>query len=275
LILAAQYGHEKVVDILLLNRASINARDSDGNTPLLITSSKRIIDILLSKGADVKDTNQEGITLLHLASTGLHPASRSGDKNLVELLLSKGAVKMQTDSIGRTAYDMALNNSNFAVLELLNDWQRVPLGLDGYSGALIFSPEAHGHFRDIMFRRAFVPYRGIPIDEPEVPITFENNDITEMVLYRGIPIDEPETLVAFENDLVTERLRLSAKQRRIHRQIRRLNTCELKPDVPDQEPRRHEINTDDADMPKYPAYHDSRSFNPYLNEHYESSGIEQ
>jgi uncharacterized protein len=218
LILAAQYGCEKVVEILLLNRATIDARDSDGNTPLLKASSKIIIELLLSKGANVKDANQEGITLLHLASTGLHPASRFASGKLVELLLSKGAVKMQEDAIGRTAYDMALNNSNFAVLELLNDWQRMPLGLDGYSGALIFSPEIHGHFWDVMFRGA---------------LGF--NSVTSDLL-------------------------------RHLRQYRRLITYEPIPDVPDQDSRRHETNTDDADVPKYPAYRDNTFFNPAPNE---------
>jgi ankyrin repeat protein len=243
LILAAQYGYEKIVEILLLNRATIDARDSDGNTPLLKASSKRIIELLISKGADVKDANQEGITLLHLASTGLHAASRSGDGKLVELLLSKGAVKMQEDAIGRTAYDMALNNSNFAVLELLNDWQRKPLGLDEYSGALIFSPKVYGHFRDIMSRAALVLSRGIPSDEPQTPVTGEKDEFTKRL-------------------------------RRLRRR-RRLITYELITDVSDQDSRRHETNTADADVPKYPAYYDNTPFNPDPNEADEGPEIVQ
>ncbi|TVY64249.1 Ankyrin repeat domain-containing protein [Lachnellula suecica] len=152
LIVAAQNGHEEAVEVLLSNQANINAKDSDGNTSLLNASNKGVIRLLVSNGADIHHANMEGTTRLHLTS-------RFDDGKLVELLLANGADKMQKDAIGRTAYDMALNNSNFRVLELLNSWQRNPLGLDRFSGALILSPELHGHFRHVVFRGALVLYQ--------------------------------------------------------------------------------------------------------------------
>ena len=71
--------------ILLKHGARINLRDYRGATPLLNVRNSEALEPLLENGADIKDTDDEGFTILHIAANlYLNDAS-------VELLLKRGA----------------------------------------------------------------------------------------------------------------------------------------------------------------------------------------
>jgi ankyrin repeat protein len=72
-----------VSELLLANRADINAKDNDGYMPLRAASRgyKHAAELLLSRGTEVNTKDNEGHTLLHLAA--IH-------KDMVELLHQHG-----------------------------------------------------------------------------------------------------------------------------------------------------------------------------------------
>ena len=83
---AIEYGHLKVVELLLSKGAGIDVEDEDGHTPLMLAALRGHSDILLcliNQGDDLNKTNRR-------KRTALHYASESGNLEVVELLLSKG-----------------------------------------------------------------------------------------------------------------------------------------------------------------------------------------
>ena len=81
------------------NNDVINAKDENGQTPLILASWKGKTDLvkyLLSKNANVNDTSNIGSTALMYASEG-------GNTKIIELLLSHGASINQKNSTGSTA----------------------------------------------------------------------------------------------------------------------------------------------------------------------------
>ena len=92
-------GHKDVVELLLSKGAEVNAKNRDGWTPLHEAASsgqKDVVELLLSKGAEVNAKVKDGRTPLHEA------AYADRKKEVVELLLSKGAEVNAKDDEGRT-----------------------------------------------------------------------------------------------------------------------------------------------------------------------------
>ena len=87
-------GYTDISDLLLANKADVNARDRDGNSPLhfaAFNDHKDIADLLLAKGAAVNAKTDKGVTPLHWAAM-------KGHKDVVELLLANTAdVNAQTE----------------------------------------------------------------------------------------------------------------------------------------------------------------------------------
>ena len=82
---AAQEGHQEIAELLLRDKADVNAKDDNGWTPLhdaAMYGHKNIIKLLLDNGADVNVKDDVGETPLHYASAG-------GFTETVELLLAK------------------------------------------------------------------------------------------------------------------------------------------------------------------------------------------
>jgi ankyrin repeat protein len=85
-----------VAEVLLANKANVNAKAWDGSTPLrwaAFYSRKDVAELLLAKGADVNVKDIGGDTPLH------HAASR---KDMVELLLANKADVNAKDNSGLT-----------------------------------------------------------------------------------------------------------------------------------------------------------------------------
>lgn len=87
LLKASEKGDVDGVISLLDRGADIEARNNDGDTPLLracTTNHTKIVELLLNSGADIENRNDEGYTPLLLSSY-------YGLEEIVELLLDHGA----------------------------------------------------------------------------------------------------------------------------------------------------------------------------------------
>ncbi|WP_373000545.1 ankyrin repeat domain-containing protein [Marinobacter sp.] len=107
LISAAGNGEKRRVQLLLSAGASVNARDSQGYTPVIRAAENghlSVVKLLLAAGANV-NVSQGGESLLMKVVA-------SGDLLTAETLLAAGAdVNYRADS-GRTALDVARATSN-------------------------------------------------------------------------------------------------------------------------------------------------------------------
>ena len=110
---AARSGHRDIVDLLLEEKADIEATDVWQGTPLHYAAyfgHRDIVDLLLEKKADIEAKDVCQRTPLHLA-----PNSNSDRKEVVTLLLEKGAEKgadlLAQDCDGRSALSVILDRS--------------------------------------------------------------------------------------------------------------------------------------------------------------------
>jgi ankyrin repeat protein len=146
--LAVKYGHEDVAELLLANKADVEAKANGGWTPLLnavFGGHKDLVELLLAHKADVNVEDNSGRTPLQVAAengfteiagillahkahvnarthdgmTPLHTATALGYKDLVELLLANDADVNAKDSSGRTPLGFALLHKNNEMAELL------------------------------------------------------------------------------------------------------------------------------------------------------------
>lgn len=107
---------EEMVEMLISRGADVNAKDSEGETPLLSAfwcpEYKKIPEILVNAGADVNCTDSSGRTPLH------HAVSHN-DKKLVEFLVSHGAHINAKDHEGKTPLRFAIERKNRDIVEFL------------------------------------------------------------------------------------------------------------------------------------------------------------
>ena len=101
--LAAFKGYKDVVELLLANKAEVNAKDNNGQTPLHVAAlkgHKDVAELLLANKAEVNAKDNNGETPLHLAAL-------SGHKDVVELLLANKAEVNAKDNDGQTPLHVA------------------------------------------------------------------------------------------------------------------------------------------------------------------------
>ena len=116
LIWQAIVGHTERVNILLMQGADVNAKNSNGQTALMLASFNgydQTVKILLDKGA------YPNIIVDHQGNTALMYASRNGHIEIVNTLLTKGAYIDAKNLVGQTALMIAVNKMNSDVVETL------------------------------------------------------------------------------------------------------------------------------------------------------------
>jgi ankyrin repeat protein len=102
IIKAAKSGDSTMVRTLVLNDATLlDARDTDGSTPLHCASWKGHVDVvqaLIELGADVNAQNKNE----HWGNTPLHAAAHGNQRAVAEILLPHGADMNAKFGPGRT-----------------------------------------------------------------------------------------------------------------------------------------------------------------------------
>jgi hypothetical protein len=101
---AAKDGHKDVAELLLANKAEVDAKDNSGWTPLhaaAFNGHKEVAKLLLAHGADVNAKDSVGETPLGYAVLGCH-------RDVAELLLTNKAKVNSKDNLGFTPLDGAL-----------------------------------------------------------------------------------------------------------------------------------------------------------------------
>jgi ankyrin repeat protein len=96
----------KIAELLLAHGEDIKAQATDGSTALhsaAAASNGPVVALLLEKGAVVNATNQRGDTVLHFAA-------RTGDAATVELLLGRGAKATAVNAAGEQPIHAAAAN---------------------------------------------------------------------------------------------------------------------------------------------------------------------
>ena len=98
-MLAAENGHIKTVNALIMAVANINAKSSNGWTALMWTAENghtEIINALIMAGANINAEDKDGRTTLILAA-------RNGHTETVNALIKAGADVNAKDKYGNTA----------------------------------------------------------------------------------------------------------------------------------------------------------------------------
>lgn len=112
--LASEKGYPNIVRLLLEKNATANRKDSKGKTPLyyaIYNDHFHVIQELVDRGVNVNQPTPEG-TLLHLAAQRGHVGAAS-------VLIQKGAKLELKNSKGKKPLDVAINNRNQNVADLI------------------------------------------------------------------------------------------------------------------------------------------------------------
>lgn len=106
----------EVIKALIAAGADVNIATDGGNTAIqeaALQGNVAITKLLIEKGANVNAVNQWNETPLFICGLA------KGSAEVAQLLLDAGADKTMKDVDGKTAVDMALQNTNEAVLRVL------------------------------------------------------------------------------------------------------------------------------------------------------------
>jgi ankyrin repeat protein len=119
LLLASEHGTPDLVQLFLDHNADVHVCDADGDTPLHCASIAGRLEVarllLLKLDIEVNSRNNEGSTLLHLASAGYEV----GNPDIVRLLLDHGADAQARDLSGQTASEVACGPNRQEIVQLL------------------------------------------------------------------------------------------------------------------------------------------------------------
>ena len=114
LLEAARNGDLAAVQAQLAGGTETDARDTESNTPLMLTRDPEIARRLIAAGADVNARNQQ-------ASTPLIEAAKNGAAEVARLLVQHGADLEARDNEQRTALDWAVQSDQKEIASLLRD----------------------------------------------------------------------------------------------------------------------------------------------------------
>lgn len=108
-------GHKDIVELLVTNKADVNYKEEAGRTPLHVAAENGYTEIaafLIANKANVNVKNRDGLMPLHVAVA-------LGHKDMVELLLANKAEINAKDNAGRTPLGFAVLHSNNDMADLL------------------------------------------------------------------------------------------------------------------------------------------------------------
>ena len=115
LLSAAGGGDLAAVEAGLGDGTDVNARDSESNTPLMVTRDPAIARRLIEAGADVNARNRQ-------ASTPLIEAAKHGSAEVARLLIEHGAdLEARDNEANRTALEWALEAEQAEVARALRE----------------------------------------------------------------------------------------------------------------------------------------------------------
>ncbi|CAJ0602435.1 unnamed protein product [Cylicocyclus nassatus] len=121
---AASNGHDVTAKVLIDAGSDVNARNSQGKTPLDLAvegDHYDTVNVLLEKGAVIESANDDRCT------TPLHVAAEKGYDRIVERLLWEASPVKKNEN-GETALDLAISNGHESVARVLVDssyWEDV------------------------------------------------------------------------------------------------------------------------------------------------------
>jgi ankyrin repeat protein len=119
LLLASQFGHVDVVQLLLDYNADIYVQDNDGDTPLHVSVGHvEVTQMLLDRGAEVNSRDKNGWTPLHRVAKPWE--GKKSDAQVVQLLLDHGADVHACDNNGKTAFEVAFDLGEHGIFTLLS-----------------------------------------------------------------------------------------------------------------------------------------------------------
>ena len=116
LTLSAAGGNLELVELLLSRGANIEHRDKKGFTPLIIAATSghlNIVNFLLKKGADIE------VQAERTRDSPLSLACSNGQYHVVELLLRRGANKEHRNISDYTPLSLAASGGYIDVIKLL------------------------------------------------------------------------------------------------------------------------------------------------------------
>ncbi|CAK1541290.1 unnamed protein product [Leptosia nina] len=116
LTLACAGGHEELVELLLSRGADIEHRDKKGFTPLILAATaghEKIVEILLNHGADIEAQSER------TKDTPLSLACSGGRYDVVELILNRGANKEHRNVSDYTPLSLAASGGYVNIIRLL------------------------------------------------------------------------------------------------------------------------------------------------------------
>nr|CAD7425874.1 unnamed protein product [Timema monikensis] len=116
LTLACAGGHEELVELLLSRGADIEHRDKKGFTPLILAATaghEKVVEILLNHGADIEAQSER------TKDTPLSLACSGGRYEVVELLLTRGANKEHRNVSDYTPLSLAASGGYVNIIKLL------------------------------------------------------------------------------------------------------------------------------------------------------------
>jgi ankyrin repeat protein len=183
---AAQWGHQSVIEILFHAGASIHVLTTEGETPLVIAAGNghlRVLQWLLRQGANVNDARGS-------SGNALAAAAQHGEVMIVKFLLDHGAdVNAQGGKYGNALQAASYNNQKKIVQMLLEREADVNAQEDEHGNALRAASSC-GHEKIVQMllkRGADVNAPGGRYDNALQAASFGGYEkIVQMLLERGV-----------------------------------------------------------------------------------------